>query len=78
MLTRPIAKLILLAVVFATPVLTDTPKVRRLETINWNPQDNKLTWTVSNRTRNDKGESVFAAGKPPSVIALRASVEVSV
>lgn len=53
MLTR----LVLLGVLFSVPLMSlDEPKMRRLESLSWSPVSNKLTWVVSNGTKNEKGE----------------------
>lgn len=61
-------KLSLIAMLFAVPLLAQQPSQseqpkeqnnhvrRRLESMTWNPITGKLTWAVSQGTKNDKGE----------------------
>lgn len=62
-------RLILLAALFAMPLMsTDEPKMRRLENLSWNPVTNRLTWTVSNGIRNEKGE--YEADRDPQTFTI--------
>jgi len=64
-----LSKLTLLALLFAVPLVAQEPNQseqpkdqakihRRLESLTWNPVTGKLTWAVSQGTRNGDGEYV--------------------